>query len=50
MVNALVDTDNRTYPAGELRWNDDGAHLDERSAVMVASVLANAISKKLAGK
>jgi hypothetical protein len=36
------------YPAGELRWNDDGAHLDERSAVIVASALANAINKKLA--
>jgi hypothetical protein len=35
------------YPASELRWGGDGAHLDERSAVIVASALANAISKKL---
>jgi hypothetical protein len=35
------------YPAGELRWNGDGAHLDERSAVIIASALTNAISKKL---
>jgi hypothetical protein len=35
------------YPAGELRWTADGMHLDERSAVIVASVLTDAISKKL---
>jgi hypothetical protein len=35
------------YPADELRWNDDGAHLDERSALIIGSALADAISKKI---
>jgi hypothetical protein len=34
------------YPVSELRWNADGIHLDERSAAIIASALANAISKK----
>jgi hypothetical protein len=37
---------NLEYPAGELRWNDDGAHLDERSAIIIASALATAIRKR----
>jgi hypothetical protein len=35
------------YDAGELRWNDDGAHLDERSAIIISSALGEAINKKM---
>ena len=36
------------YPADELRWTEDGAHLDERSALIVGSALANAIDRESA--
>ena len=34
---------NLKYPYQELRW-DDGAHLDERSAVVIAQELERALS------
>ena len=37
---------NLEYPADELRWSGDGAHLDMRSALIIASALSNATSKK----
>jgi hypothetical protein len=37
---------NLEYPAAELRWSD-GAHLDERSAIIMASALERAIAIKL---
>lgn len=52
--SALADAfgpDNRRwlsleYPAEEIRW-DDGAHLDDRSAIIVARSLERAISQKI---
>jgi len=38
---------NLEYPADEMRWSGDGAHLDERSALIFASALDKAIGKKL---
>jgi hypothetical protein len=38
------------YPAEELRWNADGIHLDDRSAVIFAAALDDAIHKKLTGQ
>jgi hypothetical protein len=37
------------YPAEELRSNADGIHLDDRSALIFAAALDDAIHKKLAG-
>ena len=37
------------YPAEELRSNADGIHLDDRSAVIFAAALDDAIHKKLTG-
>jgi hypothetical protein len=39
---------NLDYAANELRWLD-AAHLDDRSAIIIAAALDNAVSKKLAG-
>ena len=38
---------NLEYPADEMRWTGDGAHLDERSALIFASALDKEIRKKL---
>ncbi len=38
---------NLEYPADEIRWTGDGVHLDERSALIFAAALENAISRKL---
>jgi hypothetical protein len=40
---------NLEYPAAELRWTD-GTHLDERSAIIMASALERAIAIKLSLK
>jgi hypothetical protein len=40
---------NLEYPIAELRWTD-GAHLDERSAIIMASALERAIAIKLSFK
>ncbi len=37
------------YPAEELRWNADGIHLDDRSAVIFVAALDDAIHKRLTG-
>jgi hypothetical protein len=37
---------NLEYPTDEMRWTGDGAHLDERSALIFASALDRAIGKK----
>jgi hypothetical protein len=37
------------YPVEELRWNADGIHLDDRSAVIFAAALDDAIHKRLTG-
>jgi hypothetical protein len=37
------------YAAEELRWNADGIHLDDRSAVIFAAALDDAIHKRLTG-
>jgi hypothetical protein len=37
---------NLEYPAEELRWEGDGAHLDERSAIIISAALDDAIRKK----
>jgi len=37
------------YPAAELRWNADGVHLDDRSAVIFAAALDDAVHKRLTG-
>src|SRR5271170_976132 len=37
------------YPAEELRSNADGIHLDDRSAVIFAAALDDAIHKRLTG-
>jgi hypothetical protein len=34
------------YPDDEMRWTGDGVHLDERSALIFASVLDKAVSRK----
>ncbi len=36
------------YPADEIRWTD-GAHLDERSAIIMARSLERAIEQKIGG-
>ena len=37
------------YPSNELRWTD-GAHLDERSAIIMARSLERAIERKIGGE
>jgi hypothetical protein len=38
------------YPAEELRSNADGIHLDDRSALIFAAALDDAIYKRLTGQ